>query len=549
MIEEEKSLDEDEQEILQNLGKFIKHNSSLLQLDLSHTQLRANLLRELVTCLRRAQSLLTLDISGNPGVSDELRAYLERRVHCRPDPLDLERLCYVQADMNDVNKAYDEKNNKNEKILDSMEVRNIREVTSTKFTNRLTNVRTYQANENLIYQRILGHKDDMPGSGQWIETSTATAPPELLNDWITNKSIYTLVFWSKNLAKEATARAQYSRKEMARIMRLLRKPDVDKIRETCVNMKNKLCPLPYYVNGELTVPKRQFKMPPLLAGSLNNWQYAPMYKIEDFVAMLDRRYEDPIKALIDRGELRDNLEGEAQMSKMDLQKYLRVRLKMEQEYKRDWLSILMNRCSRYKAPYFINFAEFEEYPPGPPAEYDERKTFDLLANEALRQNPKLPAYTEFLNLTDEDKDPENQLWVGVALSRPGRHTYIVKYEEAGDHDCSEGHKHALGLVRKFTSLDSVGQQLMDQSPLKAEDHDADARARCSFHRCIIQAREEEVPPFAKVSKSKVRVRVFCREESVFADWKVDTDAMLKTAFRADRENWKLDRFIRDPDDL
>jgi len=90
---------------------------------------------------------------------------------------------------------------------------------------------------------------------------------------------------------------------------------------------------------------------------------------------------------------------------------------------------------------------------------------------------------------------------------------------------------------------------MDQSAGKAEDHEAEARTRCSFHRCIIQAREEEVPPFAKMPKSKVRVRVFCREDSVFADWKVDTDAMLKTAFRADRENWKLDRFIRDPEDL
>jgi len=456
MIEEEKSLDEDEQEILQNLGKFIKHNNSLLQLDLSHTQLRANLLRELVTCLRRAQSLLTLDISGNPGVSDELRAYLERRLHCKQDPLDLERLNYVQADITDVNKAYDERNNKNEKILDSMEVRSIREVTSTKFTNRLTNVRTYQANENLIYQRILGHKEDMPGSGQWIETSTATAPPDLLNDWITNKGIYTLVFWSKKLAKEVRMKAQYTEKEMARITQLLRKPDLDKIRERCFNMTNKLRPLPYYQNGELVVPKRPFKMPPLLAGSMNNWQYTQMYKIEDLVAMLDRRYEDPIRALIERGELRDNLQREEEMSKVDLQKYLKLRLKQEQEYRRDWLSILMNRCSRYKAPYLINFSEFEDYP-RTPTDYQEGRIFDLLANEALRQNPKLPTFTEFANLMDEDKDPENQLWVGVALSRPGRHTYIVKYEEDADHDCSEGHKHALGLVRKFTSLDSVGQ--------------------------------------------------------------------------------------------
>ena len=65
MIEEEKALNEDEEEILENLGKFIKYNKCLLILDLSHTGLQENLLRELVTCLRRAKSLLILDLSGN----------------------------------------------------------------------------------------------------------------------------------------------------------------------------------------------------------------------------------------------------------------------------------------------------------------------------------------------------------------------------------------------------------------------------------------------------------------------------------------------------
>ena len=227
MIEEEKSLDEYQEEVLDDLGKFIKYNKNLMQLNLSHTNLRSNLLRELVTCLRRAKSLLTLDVSGNDGINDGLKAYLAKRIRCKPDPYDLGRFAYVQAYINDVNKTYDEKCEKDEKIVESMQVKHLREAISTKFTNRLTNVRTYQTNENLIYQRILGHKDDMPGSGQWIETTVATTTPELLNDWVTDKSIYTLVFWSKRFAKEAQKKIPYHQKEMSLVSELLKKPDVE----------------------------------------------------------------------------------------------------------------------------------------------------------------------------------------------------------------------------------------------------------------------------------------------------------------------------------
>ena len=151
VLEAEKQLDADEAEILENLGKFIKYNKFLQQLDLSHTGMRTNLLRELASCLRRAKSLLTLDLSGNPGVNNELRKYISDRIRCKPDPLDLERLNYVQGFVHDVNKAHHDKDGKNQKILQSMQVRNIREVTGTKHTDKLTGVRTFQENENLIY--------------------------------------------------------------------------------------------------------------------------------------------------------------------------------------------------------------------------------------------------------------------------------------------------------------------------------------------------------------------------------------------------------------
>jgi len=95
LIELDESLDEDEEEILQNLGKFMKNNKQLQEVNLSHCQIKHNLLRELCSCLRRSKSILVLNVNGNPGVSDELRKYLSEKIRCLPNPYDLERYNYI----------------------------------------------------------------------------------------------------------------------------------------------------------------------------------------------------------------------------------------------------------------------------------------------------------------------------------------------------------------------------------------------------------------------------------------------------------------------
>ena len=127
----------------------------------------ANLLRETCTTIRKAKSLLTIDVSGNLGVEpqdDAIREHISRRIRCKPDPFDRERLNCISEFVQDVNKNYDSKTLKNERILMSMQMKSIRSITSTTNTNRISNIKTYQANEQLIYQRILGHKAEMPGS-------------------------------------------------------------------------------------------------------------------------------------------------------------------------------------------------------------------------------------------------------------------------------------------------------------------------------------------------------------------------------------------------
>ena len=71
----------------------------------------------------------------------------------------------------------------------------------------------------------------MPGSGQWIETSTATTPPEILGDWMQDKSTYTLVFWSKRLAKQCRLRGPLSEEEANLLSKLVKKPDLAQVQE------------------------------------------------------------------------------------------------------------------------------------------------------------------------------------------------------------------------------------------------------------------------------------------------------------------------------
>ena len=85
----------------------------------------------------------------------------------------------------------------------------------------------------------------MPGSGQWVETSIDTTPAELMSDWITEKSIYTLVFWSKNFAKSVQLNGEMNQTQIAQISKLLQKPDYAKIKENCINMKNQAPPMPH----------------------------------------------------------------------------------------------------------------------------------------------------------------------------------------------------------------------------------------------------------------------------------------------------------------
>ena len=50
-------------------------------------------------------------------------------------------------------------------------------------------------------------------------------------------------------------------------------------------------------NDEIIVHEPNYKRPPLIAGTMNNWVYEPMIKIEEFLMMLDPEFVDPLEQM------------------------------------------------------------------------------------------------------------------------------------------------------------------------------------------------------------------------------------------------------------
>jgi len=73
------------------------------------------------------------------------------------------------------------------------------------------------------------------------------------------------------------------------------------------------------------------------------------------------------------------------------------------------------------------------------------------------------------------------------------------------YDDEEEEMAAVTLNKKFSELDQLGEKLVDQH---SSNDSIKKNIRHSVHRCIIPAREEEVPQFSKVPKSKTNVKAF-----------------------------------------
>ena len=162
-------------------------------MDLTVTGLNQFLVKEIGNALRKARSLICIHLSGNQGIADlETKQWLVDRIKCRPNE-DIERFTRIRDKI--MNLMKDQPAN----MLDGIKSRITREIDmriKTDMNNPIT------PNDQLVFQRVLGHKNDMPGSGMWYESSNAVAcPPHYKNNcWICDGHVYSVIFWSKGMA-------------------------------------------------------------------------------------------------------------------------------------------------------------------------------------------------------------------------------------------------------------------------------------------------------------------------------------------------------------
>lgn len=114
----------------------------------------------------------------------------------------------------------------------------------------------------LNFARVLGHKGDIPGSGQWVMLSKADQ-----KCWVCNNHIYTVVLWNKRIGWDTLADLEPLYEE-----RMIRKLEDMQRRYKAEDeeglFENKHHPFAY--NLELGTPNSSPGVP-VIQGSFTNW--------------------------------------------------------------------------------------------------------------------------------------------------------------------------------------------------------------------------------------------------------------------------------------
>lgn len=168
---------------------MVKHNLKLQHLNLSYTGMSQYMLLQFGPALRRSRSLLALHLSGNPGLSQDLKSHLHQRTHSQPyiDPINISLIADIAL---------------KKKLYQGLEIQNtlrqgvkMKELVSQKEIKFEGHAKLdFNENHILGFERLLGHKQDMPGHAQWRQIINSRQ-----KCWFCSDYVYTLIFWSKEV--------------------------------------------------------------------------------------------------------------------------------------------------------------------------------------------------------------------------------------------------------------------------------------------------------------------------------------------------------------
>ena len=170
------------------------------------------------------------------------------------------------------------KNNQPINFLDGIKAKIIREVDMRiKKKNPITNFDT------LIFQRFLGHKEEIPGSGMWFESSAMVPyrPHNKHDCWSCEGHVYSVIFWSKGMAYKLDPIFNKQHSEIVRYeidLEFGQDEDAEFV----------------HCNGGLAYEDLDDRIP-YLCGSFTGWRYIKMHSLGDFCREHDTKLETPFE--------------------------------------------------------------------------------------------------------------------------------------------------------------------------------------------------------------------------------------------------------------
>ena len=183
------------------LTKILKENKRLQHLDLTSTNLPSQVIIHLCNRLRKSRSICSVHFTDNPGLEE---ATLERTIiemmRCKPQKepkvkIDVNKQIDFALDSNMLQRLQiqleDEKTTGGDDDLIAANTIRFRQIMQQKrIEQKAAEFPCDITEKKMILTRIIGMKEQMPGSGQW----------QLLTDrqdecWHCDQWIYSLVFW------------------------------------------------------------------------------------------------------------------------------------------------------------------------------------------------------------------------------------------------------------------------------------------------------------------------------------------------------------------
>lgn len=191
-----------ERSVASYLQKFISNSQNLIHLDLSDTGLTAKMLKRIGQAINSSASLLSIHLSGNPGVTREHTEKLRSTIAATYETA-LSHQTFSQF-------LPDGAQHKEDKQVNYSQLFHLKQLNQQKMTEMpfedgsLSN----KNSRNLIFTRIIGHTMDMPGFSEWHMHTEHSK-----ECWVCDRKIYTFFFWSPTFAEIESQKIALTPKE------------------------------------------------------------------------------------------------------------------------------------------------------------------------------------------------------------------------------------------------------------------------------------------------------------------------------------------------